>query len=59
MQQQDTLDQEALACAKTYMGGFAWPTIMFALVVFGSYLITVVLTFTGLMPLWLAVLLIA
>ncbi len=55
MQQTDSLDQQALACAKTYMGSFAWPTVIFALVVFAAYLATIAMGFTGLMPLWLAV----
>ena len=55
MQQTDSLDQQALACAKTYMGRFAWPTVVFALAVFAVHLGTLVAAFAGAMSLWLAV----
>ena len=55
MQQKDNLDQAALVAAKTYMGDFAWPTVVFAIVVMVSYLATLVLTVAGLLPLALAI----
>ncbi|MEP5570031.1 MAG: fatty acid desaturase [Halioglobus sp.] len=54
MNNQDTLDQEALASAKRYMGGVAWPTVCFAVLVFSAYGLVVVASLTGALSLWLA-----
>ncbi len=54
MQQNNYLDQQALDAARQYMGGFAWPTVIFAGAVCGGYLVTVLLAIAGLLPLWLA-----
>jgi beta-carotene hydroxylase len=54
MNQTDKLDQEALSYAKHYMGEFAWPSVVYGLVVCGSYLATVALAMAGMMPLVLA-----
>jgi len=54
MNQPDKLDQEALSYAKNYMGEFAWPSVVYGLVVCASYLTTVALAMAGLMPLVLA-----
>ena len=55
MSNPDTLDQQALASAKHYMGAVAWPTVLFALVVFLAYAVTMALAFSGALSLWLAV----
>ncbi len=55
MQQNDPTDQEAMAIAKTHMGAFAWPTVVFALAVILAYVATVTLAVAGIIPLLLAV----
>jgi beta-carotene hydroxylase len=55
MNKPDQLDLMALAAAKQYMGKMAWPTIALAVVVGVSYLATPLLVITGVMPLLLAV----
>ena len=59
MNKLDTFDQQALTSAKQYMGAFAWPTVVFAVVVFLAYGVTMLLAFTGLLSLWLALPLVA
>ena len=51
----DTLDQQALASARPYMGVVAWPTVILGLVTVSSYLATVALALTGVLSLWLAI----
>ncbi len=59
MQQKDKLDQQAIVAAKEHMGGFAWPTVIFAGTVIAGYLATLALGFAGILSLWLAVPLVA
>ena len=59
MQQKDNLDQLALVAAKQHMGDFAWPTVIFGSTVIAAYLATVSLSMAGIMPLWLAMPLVA
>lgn len=59
MNQQDCLDQQALASAKRYMGGVAWPTVCLAVLVFGSYGLVLAASLVGALSLWLATPLIA
>ncbi len=55
MQSVDVRDQAAKAAAKSYMGEFAWPTVILGFTVTLGYLATPILTLNGLMPIWLAV----
>ena len=55
MTQTDALDRKAVASARQYMGGVAWPTIVLGVVLGVSYVGTVVLALAGTLPLWLAV----
>lgn len=59
MNRQDSLDQQALASAKRYMGGVAWPTVCLAVLVFGSYGLVLAASLVGALSLWLATPLIA
>ena len=59
MHQPDKLDQAALDHAKQYMGEFAWPSVVYGVTVCGSYLATVALALSGMMPLGLAFALVA
>ncbi len=59
MGQSDPLDRRAAGVASRYMGMVAWPTIILAIVVALSYVVTVVATLAGLVPLWVAVPLVA
>ena len=51
----DLLDRKAVASARQYMGIVAWPTIILALVLGVSYIVTVVMTLIGFLSLWLAI----
>jgi beta-carotene hydroxylase len=55
----DLLDRQAVASARQYMGMVAWPTIILGLVLGASYIVTVFMTLTGFLSLWLAVPLVA
>ena len=50
----DSLEQQALASAKQYMGGVAWPTVCYALVVFFSYGLVLASALAGALSLWIA-----
>ena len=54
MSNSDKMDSEALASAKRYMGAFAWPTVVFGLLVVSSYATVLILSFAGQLALWLA-----
>ncbi len=54
MNRQDNLDQQALASAKQYMGGVAWPTVCLAVLVFCSYGLVLAASLAGALSLWLA-----
>jgi len=51
----DVLDQRALASARQYMAKVAWPTVILGSFVGVAYIATVAMALTGLLPLWLAV----
>lgn len=59
MTNNDNLDHAALAAAKTHMGEFAWPTVIFGIAVFTCYLVTIALALAGILPLVAAVPLVA
>ncbi len=59
MQQADLLDRTASACARRFMGGIAWPTVVLGLVLFLGYVATVTAALAGLLPLPVAVPLVA
>ncbi|MEH6588328.1 MAG: fatty acid desaturase [Halioglobus sp.] len=54
MNKPDSYDLQALTSAKQYMGAVAWPTVVFALAVFLSYGVTLVLALLGNLSLWVA-----
>ena len=54
MSNADSLEQQALASAKQYMGGVAWPTVCYALVVFFSYGLVLASALAGVLSLWIA-----
>lgn len=54
MNKPDSYDLHALTSAKQYMGAVAWPTVVFALAVFFSYGVTLVLALLGNVALWVA-----
>ena len=51
----DSLDKQALASARQYMGEVAWPTIVLGLALGVSYVVTVVLALAGVLSLFVAV----
>ena len=51
----DLLDQRAIASAGKYMGHVAWPTVILGLALAVTYLVLVILTLAGTLPLWIAV----
>lgn len=55
MTDSDVLDQRALASARQYMAKVAWPTVILGSFVGVAYIATVAMALTGLLPLWLAV----
>jgi beta-carotene hydroxylase len=55
MSKTDRLDQQAVRSAGKYMGKVAWTTVILGLVFATVYLLTVGLTLAGLVPLWIAV----
>ena len=55
MTNSDVLDQRALASARQYMAKVAWPTVILGSVVGVAYLATVAMALAGVLPLWLAV----
>ena len=59
MSKSDELDRRALASATAYMGGVAWPTIVFGVLAVTSYLGSVALALVGAISLPLAVPLVA
>jgi len=54
MNKPDTLDQKALGAAKRHMGAFAWPTVLLGTAVAATYISTPLLVAAGLMPLLVA-----
>ncbi|MDX1497501.1 MAG: hypothetical protein R3352_08105, partial [Salinisphaeraceae bacterium] len=50
------LNKQAIAAAKTYMGGFAWPTVILTLFVVVAVVSNFWLFAIGVMPLWAAIL---
>ena len=54
MQAVDTLDQQARARAKAYMGATAWPTVLLGVAVTASYAATLLLTLIQIIPILLA-----
>lgn len=54
MNKPEMQDKQALENAKTFMGDFAWPTVLLAAFVCVGYLTTITLAFTGSISLWLA-----
>lgn len=55
MSKTDSLDRKASASARRYMGAVAWPTVILGLVFGVFYLAAVAMGLTGVIPLWLAV----
>jgi beta-carotene hydroxylase len=55
MNKPDQLDLQALEAAKQYMGKVAWPTVLLGVVVAASYVATPVLVVAGVLPLLVAV----
>lgn len=55
MNKPDNLDQQALLAARQHMGQFAWPTVLLAVAVSLAYLLTPLLVIAGLLPLLVAV----
>jgi beta-carotene hydroxylase len=55
----DVLDRNALASARQYMGGVAWPTVILGMVLGLSYVAAVAMALTGVLSLLLAVPLVA
>lgn len=53
------LNKQAIASAKQYMSRTAWPTIAFTLVVVGAFVSTLLLFANGILPAWVACLLVA
>jgi beta-carotene hydroxylase len=54
MTKPDALDQAALASARKYMTGVAWPTVILGLVAPATYVTTVAMALTGVLSLWVA-----
>ncbi len=54
-----TLNKQAIACAKHYMGKTAWPTILLTLAVVAAFVATLSLFASGSLPAWGAYLLVA
>ena len=55
MDKKDNLDLVALEAAKQHMGSFAWPTVVLGIVLLATYLATPVLVVMDVMPLLIAV----
>lgn len=55
MNKPDQLDLQALESAKQYMGKVAWPTVLLGVVVAASYVATPILVVAGVLPLLVAV----
>jgi beta-carotene hydroxylase len=50
------LNRQAIATAKEYTGGLAWPTVLLVLFVLGAFVGNLWLFAIGWMPLWAAIL---
>jgi len=48
------LDRAALDVANSFSGLVAWPTVVFALLIFIAYIVTIAVTLDGTLSLWLA-----
>lgn len=59
MSEAHRLDQEAVASASQHMSLVAWPTVVLGVVLALAYMAAVATTLSGLLPLWLAVPLVA
>ena len=55
MDKKDNLDLVALEAAKQHMGSFAWPTVVLGIVLLATHLATPVLVVMDVMPLLIAV----
>jgi beta-carotene hydroxylase len=55
MNKPDKLDLQAVASAKQYMGKVAWPTVLLGVVVGASYVATPALVVAGVLPLLIAI----
>jgi beta-carotene hydroxylase len=55
MNKPDQLDLQAVESAKQYMGKVAWPTVLLGVVVSASYMATPVLVLAGVLPLLIAI----
>jgi len=53
------LNKQAITAARTYMGEFAWPTVLLTLLVVSAVIGNLALFIAGLMPLWAALLIYA
>ncbi len=58
MNNTDSLDQQARQAAQSYMGEFAWPTVVLGISVFFAYIATIILVALGALAVWLGVLII-
>jgi beta-carotene hydroxylase len=59
MSKPDPLDKQAVATASRYMGRVAWPTVIIGLLLVVAYVAVVGSALAGLLPLWIAVPLVA
>ncbi len=55
MNKTDRLDGQAIASARKYMGTVAWPTVILGLLFAAAYVASVALALAGILPLWIAV----
>ena len=55
MTKPDSLDKQAVARASRFMGRVAWPTVIIGLLLAVGYVAAVVSALAGLLPLWIAV----
>ena len=55
MSKPDRLDKQAVASASRFMGNVAWPTVIIGLLLGLAYVVAVSSALSGLLPLWIAV----
>ena len=55
MSKPDRLDKQAVASASRYMGNVAWPTVILGLLLGLAYVAVVASALSGVLPLWIAV----